>query len=55
MEVHFMYMPHLRTSVVLVLDEFFGATYIKHLARGHHEGGDTACSKNFKTPFFKRY
>ena len=21
---------------------------------GHHEGGPTACSKNFKTPFFKR-
>ena len=25
------------------------------LTRGHREGGPTARSKNFKTPFFKRY
>ena len=25
------------------------------IVRGHHEGGPTAHSKNFKTPFFKRF
>ena len=27
----------------------------KDFSRGHREGGPIACSKNFKTPFFKRY
>ena len=31
---------------------YFGKT---KLIRGHREGGPTARSKNFKTPFFKRY
>ena len=56
--MHFLAPYHLQTIIQKEIQPFANDYFptLSHLiSRGHCEGGPTARSKNFKTPFFKRY